>query len=700
MEIADLGLSSPHVSRFKKMGYSTLYPTQEEAVRTGFLEGGNIVVAVPTASGKTLLAYLAIARCVERGGRAVYVVPLKALAEEKYAELKELGVKVALSIGDYDSHESWLKDYEVVVTTSEKFDSLLRHETRFFDDITLLIADEVHLVHSLRRGPTLEVVLTKMRHKQIVALSATVSNAEEIASWLDAHLVVSDWRPVALKKAVYCEGTLVYGDTTTADVEGTGDDTVRLVSYGVADEGQVLVFVNSRKSTQAVARRIAAKFKRAGIEVDAPKVSDTPLGDELAKAICHGAAFHHAGMDRSDRTLVERLFREGALRAIVATPTLAAGINVPARRVIIRDWRRFDANRGYVPISNLEIQQMMGRAGRPKYDTTGEAILMAKSPAQVETLFDEYINSSTERITSKLSADDALRSHVLALCVPRSTREGLLTFFSKTLYAHQYGIDTVMGKVDDTVRFLSHHGLLAQNDDTLDATPLGARVSELYIDPMSGVVLRDALRKDATVFGMLHALCHTPDMPRFYLRKGDSETYDLLTYEMHDDFLVEVPDSWYEPEEYQFFLTEVKTAAILMDWISERSEREVCEKYDIGPGDLLRLRDNAEWICYAYKEIARVQSMPWQAINRLVYRIRHGVGEDLLELTSVKGIGRVRARTLYNLNIRSVQDLRTVPLERLQRILGNKTAIKVKQELGIVVSERRQQDASRDGTLE
>jgi helicase len=167
-------------------------------------------------------------------------------------------------------------------------------------------------------------------------------------------------------------------------------------------------------------------------------------------------------------------------------------------------------------------------------------------------------------------------------------------------------------------------------------------------------------------------------MPRLYLRRGEAETYDLVAHERHDAFLTEVPDPWYEPDDYAFFLSEVKTASILHDWICERPEREICDFYDIGPGDLHRLRETAQWLGFAFREIARVKGEPWGELDSLTFRLTHGVGAELVELVRIRGIGRVRARSLYALGIKSPEDVIKAPLERLARILCQKTAVAFK----------------------
>jgi helicase len=194
-----------------------LYPPQAEAIQLGLLGGKNFVVAIPTASGKTLIAILAmITRLLQRGGKAVYLAPLKALASEKYMEIKELaetvGLRVSISTGDPDDRAPWLGSSDIIIATNEKFDSLIRHQVSWLNDIQVIVSDEVHLINDAHRGPVLEVVLSLVRQNlpdcQIVALSATIINADEIAEWIDAELVLSSWRPVQLREGVWHSGSL------------------------------------------------------------------------------------------------------------------------------------------------------------------------------------------------------------------------------------------------------------------------------------------------------------------------------------------------------------------------------------------------------------------------------------------------------------------------------------------------------------
>ena len=195
-----------------------LRPAQEKAIKKGLLEGRSLLVCTPTASGKTLIAELAAVKSIIEGkGKAIYIVPLKALANEKYKDFKrryDKIAKIALSIGDIDSSDPFLADYDLIVTTSEKFDSLIRHHAPWLANISTIIIDEIHLLNDAERGPTLEILLTilkkLLKNAQIIGLSATIGNAEELAEWLQAELIVDEWRPVKLHKGIYLDGKIEF----------------------------------------------------------------------------------------------------------------------------------------------------------------------------------------------------------------------------------------------------------------------------------------------------------------------------------------------------------------------------------------------------------------------------------------------------------------------------------------------------------
>jgi len=201
------------VSKYKK-----LLPAQEKAVKQGLLDKKNLLVCTPTASGKTLIAELAALKLIlEEYKKVIYIVPLKALANEKYKDFKERYskiIKVALSIGDIDSSDSYLSRYDLIVTTPEKLDSLIRHSAPWLARVGLVVIDEIHLLNDSSRGPTLEILITLLKHilpnVQLLALSATIGNPKELAEWLGANLIEDNWRPVELYKGIYFDGEIEF----------------------------------------------------------------------------------------------------------------------------------------------------------------------------------------------------------------------------------------------------------------------------------------------------------------------------------------------------------------------------------------------------------------------------------------------------------------------------------------------------------
>jgi helicase len=192
-------------------GIEELRPAQEKAIKAGLLDGKNLLVCTPTASGKTLIAEIAMLNTIlSKGGKAIYIVPLKALANEKYNDFRKRYssiIRIALSIGDFDSADAYLMNYDLIITTSEKLDSLIRHNAPWIPMIRVVIIDEIHILNDFERGPTLEILITLLKQVlkkvQIIALSATIGNPKVLAEWLNADLVIDDWRPVKLKKGVF-----------------------------------------------------------------------------------------------------------------------------------------------------------------------------------------------------------------------------------------------------------------------------------------------------------------------------------------------------------------------------------------------------------------------------------------------------------------------------------------------------------------
>ncbi len=746
MNVAELsGLPPGATEHFQAEGIEELYPPQAAAVEAGALEGENLVAAVPTASGKTMIAALSMLSAIERGvseprsdgsegarassgGKALYIVPLRALASEKRAEFEayeDFGVSVGVTTGNYESTSDWLATKDIIVATSEKVDSLVRNGADWLSDLTCVVSDEVHLIDDRNRGPTLEVTVAKLRklnpRLQVIALSATIGNAEVIADWLDAALVDDDWRPIDLRTGVHYGNALQFDDGSTREVpvEGAQRQEAALVRDILAEGGSSLVFVSSRRNAEGAAKRLSGVTSDAltdeerreltALAEEIREVSDTETSEDLATCVEEGAAFHHAGLASEHRSLIEDAFRERTLKVISATPTLAAGVNTPARRVVVRDWRRFDPSAGgMTPLPVLEVHQMMGRAGRPGLDPYGEAVLLAKSHEDKDDLFERYVWADPEDVHSKLAAEPALRTHVLATVASgfARTRTGLLDFLEETLYATQ---STEAGRLeavtDDVLAYLERNDFIeregggakptgftsaAELDDAggvdLAATSLGHTVSRLYVDPMSAAEIVHGLESAEdrpTALGLYQLISRTPDMYELYLRSGEDEEYGGVYYEREAEFLGAAP-SEFEDARFEDWLAALKTGKLLEDWADEDDEERITERYGVGPGDLRGKVDTAEWLLGAAESLASEIGSEWTvAVREARARVEHGVDEELLELVSIRGVGRKRARALYGAGLETPADLRDADKGVvLAALKGKKTAETVLENAG------------------
>ncbi|ELZ36293.1 DEAD/DEAH box helicase [Halorubrum saccharovorum DSM 1137] len=663
MRVRDLPLSERFVDHFTDGGISELYPPQVAAADAGVCEGENVVAAVPTASGKTFIAELAL---LTADGPGLYVCPLRALAREKYEAFAALpGVDAAISTGDFDASGEALAGNDVVVATSEKVDSAIRNGASWVDDLACVAVDEVHLLGAERRGPTLEVTLATLRRRnpelQVVALSATVDNPEAIAEWLDATLVESEWRPVSLRTGVAVGGEVTFDDGTAITVEdgaadedgsgggnddGTGDDdppddtdiTAALVADAVDQGGQCLAFVRSRTEAAALAERLAddGLAERLGVEAaaaaagdEAADVDGTATGRRLADCLRSGVAFHHAGLRAGHRAVVEEAFRDREVACICATPTLAAGVNVPARRVVVRDQKRY-AGSAMEWLPTLEVHQMCGRAGRPGLDPYGEAVLVGDRDTEAE-LVERYVEGEPEAVESTLADPASLRTHVLSAIATgfAETEAEILDVFEGTFYARETGAgglaDAVAVAVDDLVsgglvrRETGEGGVEAYR---LIATPVGETASKQYVRPETAERIVSGLRTAAgmsnpTTLTVFEVICDTPDMQDTYL--GNAERAEIYRFaRANAGTLTTAMD---ETDDFEEWLESVKTARILDEWIGGATVEELVESYRIGPGDLDSRVERAEWLLSAAEALAETIGVRVPAVARARSRL-------------------------------------------------------------------------------
>jgi helicase len=713
LRLSELPIPKELAEILESKGYKELYPPQERAIKLGVLEGESLLITTPTASGKTLIALLASSNKVVQGKKVVYLTPLRALANEKYEEFKVLEslkrngewIRVGISTGDYDSPGESLAKYDVIVVTNERFDSLIRHNVSWLDEVGLYVADEIHLVGDYDRGPTLEVALTRIRtmakDAQLIALSATVKNAKHLEKWLGIKLVSMNWRPVPLVEGIYSHGVIMFSDNSLRKIMRTNrGEAIDLAIDCISNEGQALIFAETRKRAVSLAVR-ASELTRMYLKEDEAKNAkelsqqilevgeETELSRLLSKTVECGSAFHHAGLSSPHRRIVENGFKKGIIKLVCATPTLAAGVNLPARRVIIASLWRYDPIEGRSKISVLEYKQMCGRAGRPQFDDYGETIIVAPSKYDAEEIVYEYVKGEPEPIRSQLSREAALRTHVLSTIVslPGIDRQELNKFFSKTLFAYQYSKLALASRLGKALNMLISENLVEKRKERFLATEFGKRISMLYIDPKTGIEFKKAIelakRGEKHEVGILHIIATSEDFyPKLYARERDYEQI-LQFLDEHKEELIVKPPSITSYHSFEEYLQSFRAVMVLWAWINEYGEEEILARFGVEPGDLHRATETAEWLCYAFSELCKLfgNSELYSESIRLHDRIKHGVKGELLQLVGIEGVGRVRARVLYSAGIRSLKDIQRVSLERLASLpkIGFTLARKIKE---------------------
>ena len=707
MKIEKIDLLDSAIEFLKSQGFEKLYPPQADSVKSGLLTGKNILVSAPTASGKTLIAMLAMLSFLSRKknnfNKIIYLSPLRALASEKFLEFKKLEkislgkkIKVSISTGDFENFEKNLENSNILILTNEKMDSIIRHGVDWIEQIGLVITDEIHLIGDESRGPTLEMVLTQLKQletkPQFVALSATITNSTEIANWLSCSLVKNDWRPVPLSEGVCDGGEVIMNNGTTFEVKHSLRGTpIDLGVQSVQEGGQSLVFAETRTRSKSLATKAAdiiyQNLKKSELK-DLEKISKKILSEneptELVKTLSilvkKGVAFHHAGLNQSCRQIVEKEFRNGKIKLLSSTPTLAAGVNLPARRVVISNINRYNAKVGANrPISVLEYKQLCGRAGRPQFDDHGESIIVGNGNA--EELIDFYVNGEPEPIISKITDDKSLRIHVLSVIVtnPGIKKEEILEFFLQTLGGLQSRKATIKFAIDISLRFLSSENLIIKKGDRYAATDFGKKTSMLYIDPLTSTYFRDAIENISQdknhTFGFLHLISNCDEFfPKFSLRNKDYETASLLI-ENYSSELLE-PISEYDCS---------RSLLALHAWITETSELSISDNLSIESGDMHRMSETSDWLLYCLREISKhvERADLLEELENLRKRILYGIKEELLDLVKVKGIGRIRARILFKNGLEDIDDLSKISISKLAEIdkIGPVLAEKIKSEL-------------------
>src|SRR3989344_2377186 len=489
---------------------------------------------------------------------------------------------------------------------------------------------------------------------------------------------------------------------------------------------QAIIFAPSRASAEKTAEEISklTQFQYPEFEKEALKAASTPTKQcrRLSHCLRKGIAFHHAGLLAKQKDLIEEQFKLGKIKIIAATPTLAAGLSLPAFRVIIASLKRYSGSWGMDWIPVLEYLQMAGRAGRPEYESYGEAITLAKSEHEKEEIYETYVLGKPEEIYSKLAVEPVLRTYLLSLISSGIIKDemSMQNFFSRTFWAHQFEdlkqLNLIMEKMllllegwkfvkinsdenrnENKAEFrTAKEDFVAASDlnskeKWLRPTLLGKRISELYLDPLTATHLIDCLKNfnpGKNTFSLLQMISHTLEMrPLLRIKSKEQDKIQEELVKNYEQLLKPEPSAF--DLEYGEFMNSIKTALFFEAWINEKDEDYLMETCDIRPGEIRIKLEIADWLLYAGEELSKILNYR-EALNelrKLRIRIKNGVKEDLLPLIKLKNIGRVRARKLINNGVKDLGGLKRMDLATLTQILGEAVAKDVKEQLGEEIKE-------------
>ncbi|WP_254762614.1 DEAD/DEAH box helicase [Natrinema marinum] len=628
---------------------------QREAVPALLETEENVVASAPTASGKTALAELAICKTLAEGGTALFIAPMRALTNEKeddWDRFEGLDYSVYVVTGERDLNPRRARRADILVMTPEKLDSATRkHDSRRYDfvtDIDVCVIDEVHLLDADRRGSVLEVTISRLRRlcePRIVALSATMPNVDDVAAWLDAPAANTfefgeEYRPVELNAGVK---TYTHGENSFADKYRRLYRALDLAEPHLREDGQSLVFVSSRQDTVRAAKKARDEIAERDIpmgargDYDFHTESKELENDTLRNSVLDGVAFHHAGLSKNDRDLIEEWFKAGHVELLFSTSTLAWGVNLPARCVVIRDTKLHDPLEGEVDMSPLDVLQMLGRAGRPGYDDVGYGWVVCDSAEA-----DKYrrLLRDGKEIESRLA--ESLETHLNAEIAMGTITdlEDVMDWLETTFYyvrgqskPDDYDFPNLRQRVRDCLEGLVDRGFVETGEDlSIEATPRGVLTSKYYLRLDTAArfaALCDRIAEDEatlTTGDVLEAVATAEEFDSVSARQDEREAVNAVLV---------------GEETTDLDAGERKVLAILRGAASGSTPAEL-------RSDAWVIRQNATRLLSALGAFLDRFVGPHAAnlARRVEARIENGVAEDAVGLTAIDGVGPGRASKL------------------------------------------------------
>ena len=696
-----------------------LLPVQEAAVqRYDLFEGRSLVISSPTSSGKTFVGEMAAMRATFAGKRVLYLTPLRALAEEKFqtfsARYSTYGVKVVVATRDHREFDRDIEhgNFHLAVLVYEKLSQLLVRQPHLLRTVALVVVDELQMLGDPDRGPGLELSLTKLLgstpRPQLLGLSAVLREAQQVADWLEADLLFQDERPVELYRGVLLGDRFRYRTYNTGeegeerlaavDTEEPQNMLFANVRHVVKNDEQVLIFLKGKRDTVHCALTLAeslalppAQDALAALE----PLEETALKTQLQTAFRGSVAFHHADLTPEERAVVETYYRNGSLRVIACTTTLAFGVNLPASTVFLEavKWDT-DPRTGAaieVPLAWAEYENISGRAGRLGFrEAFGRSILIATNQFQADLLWRAYVMGEQEQFTPAPGQtgfiDRVLNVIASKLC---TSKEELQAFFALTYLGFQQRGKNgrVLTEVEKALDALVRGQLVTMSEDgRIEATTLGEVAARKGIRAVTAVKLArffDSARgREVPELELFYLLHFTEDGKRLYLPLSNAEHRSRVYENKLNEWAQENGGTTGEDLSHVLNarmlptaqeVRSAKLALLLMGWIKGEHLSGLETQYQCYAGTIKTQTEEVSWLADAAAEVAEVMGWPGaHRLGELAECVQFGIETSGLTLARAQlpGIGRDEIRALVAAGFDSVATLREASPEVLSRYLS------------------------------
>lgn len=729
-ELAGYGIPDEVLRAWHERYPTGLNQLQITAVNEHNVLGGNSLLAVaPTSAGKTFIGEMAGIKAITEGRKAVFLLPYKALVNEKFEDFttlyeEQLHLRVVRCSGDWQDQvgDVMRGKYDIAFFTYEKFLGLALTAPHILNQIGLIVLDEAQFITEPGRGMVVELLLTNLvtaRQRgitpQLIALSAVIGNVNGFERWLGCDLLMTNHRPIPLTEGVLDRsGAWTFaaagGELAAAqllerrliqqrrDKPSSQDVIVPLIRHLVGQGEKVIVFRNTRGSASGCANYLAREMNLpAAVDVIAalPQGDPSAMSQSLRETLAGGVAFHNSDLNREERQAVERGFRQhdGGVKVLVATSTVAAGINTPASTVVIVE-TDFQGRSKRTPYTVAQYKNMAGRAGRLGYEAEGKAIVIADTTFQRTSLFRTYAQGQPEAISSSFDERQPgtwiIRLLAQVRDIPRVAVFGLI--------ANTYGgylalirdsrwREAMSQRIEDLLDRMIADRLIEQNGDVLHLTMLGRACGESPLTLESALRLVEVVGQldpdDATPQTMLVLIeilqerdeDYTPQAGRYGESKWQQAAATRFGYHMANTLRRKADSD-------RTYYARCKRALIVNDWIEGVPVADIEAAYStnafsrVGHGDIRGFADGSRYFLESAVRIASIMLERPEDETRvaaLFRRLDLGIPEQILPLTEV-GVELTRSEllTLCRAGIATPEQVATSTSTELERLIGPK----------------------------